>query len=73
MSRDQLRHGVVRDARELLRGPALRDFFERGVGQRDDLPVVAERIHLGETHLEIEQLLHPAQPRADVLQLRRNA
>ena len=69
----QLRHRVVGDARELRRGLALRDLLQRRVGQRDHLRVVADLVHLGKAQIEIEQLLHAAQPRADVLQPGRDA
>ena len=68
MARAEFRHGIVGDARERLCGRALRDVLDRRVGQRDHLPVVARGIHLAEAGVEIEQLGHAAQPRADVLE-----
>src|SRR6266496_2152516 len=57
-----------------LRGvKKLFDLLPRRTGQRDDLPVVAERVHFGETQVETQPPLHTAQPRADVLQLGRDA
>ena len=53
-------------------GLALGDVLDRRIGQRDDLAVVAELVHLAEARVEIEQLCHAAQPLADVLELRRD-
>jgi hypothetical protein len=47
------------------------DVFDRRVGQRDDLAVVAELIHLPEARVEIEQLGNLLEPLAHVLEIGR--
>jgi len=69
----KLRHRIVSDLRKLSRNLALRDVLYRRIGKRDDLPVVAELIHLLEPQIEIEQLFHRAQPLAHVAELGRAA
>ena len=66
----QLGHAIVGDARELQPDVRLGDLFDRRVGQRDDLPVVAVFVHLRKARVKIEQLGDAAQARADILQLR---
>ena len=73
MARAQLRHGVVADARQVEAGLAGGEILDRRVGQRDDLAVVAELVHLAKALVEIEQLLDAAQPRPDIAEPRRNA
>ena len=50
-------------ARQLEADGAGREVLDRRVRQRDDLAVVAELVHLAKALVEIEQLLHAAQPR----------
>src|SRR6516165_6629492 len=73
MARGELGHGVVADAREVEPDLAVGKVLDRRVRQRDDLPVVAELIHLAEALVEIEQLFDAAQPRGDVAEPRRDA
>ena len=47
--------------------------LDRRIRQRDDLAVVAELVHLAEALVEVEQLFHAAQARADIAEPRRNA
>ena len=64
MLRAQLRHGVVADPRQRFGGLALGEVLDRRIGQADDLAIVAEFVHLAKARVEIEQLLHAAQPRS---------
>ena len=73
MLRAQFGHRIVADAREAQADVAGREILDRRIGQRDDLAVVAELVHLAEALVEIEQLLHAAQPRPDVAEPRRDA
>ena len=73
MARAEFRHGVVADARQLKPDVAGREILDRRIRQRDDLAVVAELVHLAKALVEIEQLLHAAQPRPDIAEPRRNA
>src|SRR5499433_1125177 len=73
MARRKFRYGVVADAREVEPDLAGGKVLDRRVRQRDDLPVVAELIHLAEALVEIEQLFDAAQPRGDVAEPRRDA
>src|SRR5581483_6220288 len=49
------------------------EVLDRRVGQRDDLAIVAEAIHLAEAFVEIEQLRHAAQARTDIAEPRCDA
>ena len=73
MPRAQLRHGVVADPRQIEADVAGGEVLDRRIGQRDDLAVVAELVHLAEALVEIEQLFDAAQPRPDIAELRREA
>jgi hypothetical protein len=72
MLRAQFRHGVIADARKPRASRTGRDVLDRRVRQRDDLPIVAEGIHLAESLAEIEQLGDGAQPLAQIFGLRRH-
>src|SRR6516164_10058937 len=69
----QFRHRVVGDARELQADFGRSDVLDRRIGQRDDLTIIAELIHLLETGIEIEQLGDAAQTLTDVFEFRRHA
>src|SRR5262244_2234887 len=73
MARRKFRYGVVADAREVEPDLAGGKVLDRRVRQRDDLPVVAELVHLAEALVEVEQLFDAAQPRGDVAEPRRDA
>ena len=73
MARAQLRHGVVADPRQVEPDVAGREVLDRRIGQRDDLAIVTELVHLAETLIEIEQLFDAAQPRPDIAELRPEA
>src|SRR5262245_48480675 len=73
MARGELGHGVVADAREVEPDLAVSKVLYRRVRQRDDLPVIAELVHLAEALVEIEQLFDAPQPRGDVAEPRRDA
>ena len=64
MARAELGHGVVADPREPFAGSPDAMSSSDGFGQRDDLPVLAQLVHRGESRVEIEQRHHPAQSRA---------
>ena len=66
------RHLVIGDARQRQARFRRGDVLDRRVGQRDDLAVVAEGVHLLEARVEVEQLGDAAQARADVLELGRD-
>src|SRR5262249_30250020 len=73
MARAKFRHGIVADTREIEADLAGGEVLDRGIWERDDLAIVAERIHLAEALVEIEPLLHAAQARRDVAEPRRDA
>ena len=62
----QFGHRVVGDAGEIQTDIRPSDILDGRVGQRDDLPIVAEFVHLLETRVEVEELGNAAQPLADV-------
>ena len=67
----QLRHRVIGDPRQRQPELAVGDVLDRRIGQRDDLAIVAELIHLAKARVEIEQLGHLLQPLAHVLEIGR--
>ena len=66
-------HGVIADARQVQSDLSGGKVLDRRVRQRNDLAVIAELVHLAKPLIEVEELLHPAQPRPDIAQPRRNA
>ena len=62
--RHNSRHRIVGDARELQADVRLGDVLDGRIGQRDDLPVIAELVHFLEARVEIEQFFDAAQPLA---------
>src|SRR5207237_10619983 len=60
IARTQLGHGVVADAREVEPGLAGGKVLDRRIGQRDDLPIIAELVHLTKPLVKIEQLFDAA-------------
>ena len=72
IARTQLRHGVVADAREVEPGLAGGKVLDRRIGQRDDLPIIAELVHLAKPLVKVEQLFDAAQSRGDIAEPRRD-
>ena len=69
----KLGHRIVGDLCQVVRHLALGNVLDRRVGQRDDLPVFADLVHVAEAQVEVEQLAHAAQPLAHVAELGRAA
>ena len=58
----QLGHAVIGDARQRRGLIRRREILDRRIGQRHDLPVVAELVHAAEAAIEIVQLADRHQP-----------
>ena len=70
----ELGHGIVGNFGEVVGDRAFGDVLDWWVGQRDNLAiVVADRVHVLEAHVDVEQLAHTAQALAHVAKLGRAA